>query len=113
VSVGTEWRILLRCAPGEGEGHLLILNEMLALMPQHQETSFQLVDAMLAPEREGGLLVAVDAVYIDRSSPDAGLWIRRCLDTGCRLVTDVNMLNRLLTSGSSEMSSVGDTQDPA
>ena len=98
MTVGDGWTVFLRCPVGEGSTYVDRLTEILAPLPQHHRTRFQLVDAMLAAEREAGLLVGVDAVYVDRSWKDAGLWIRRTLDSGCRLITDIDSLNEVLNA---------------
>ena len=99
LTVGDKWTVLLRCPMGEGPKHVAVLTELLDDTNQrHEQIRFQIVDAMLAPEREAGLMVAADAVYIDRSWKDASVWIRRSLECGCRLMTDVAALNTFLNA---------------
>jgi hypothetical protein len=99
LCVGDDWTVFVRCPMGEGPRHVALLTELLDEVTQrHEHTRFQIADAMLAPEREAGLMVAVDAVYIDRAWKDAAVWVRRSLECGCRLITDADALNVFLNA---------------
>ncbi|MGB0647073.1 MAG: glycosyltransferase, partial [Bradymonadia bacterium] len=90
------WTVLVRCPPREGALYQARLTTMVEAFPKHENSDFKVVDAMLAPEREGGLLTASNVVFVDRSSADSEKWIRRALDCGCTLVTEFHQLQRAM-----------------
>ena len=53
-----------------------------------------IIDAHLAPEREGGLYVAADAVLVQESWPNADESIRRAADCGRLVLRDASELTR-------------------
>ena len=93
-----DWTVLLRCPPREGALYQTRLSALVEAFPKHEHSDFRVVDSMLAPEREGGLLTASNLVFIDRSSADSERWIRRALDCGCTLVTELAQLKQVMAS---------------
>ncbi len=54
------------------------------------------VDSPLAPEREGGLYLASDAVFIGDGWPDSRQTVRRAADTGRHIIRETNQLTQWL-----------------
>lgn len=74
----------LRAAPGEGERTLQRLQALArrAGLKPDALPDLLVVDAPLAPDREGALYVTADAIYVDDSWPDADMEVRRAADCG-------------------------------
>lgn len=68
-------RVWLRVSPGAGRAAAKALGTI------EPAAHVWLVDAELAPDREGGLFTAADAVYVP-DGPDAALHVRRAFDCG-------------------------------
>ncbi|MCB9541512.1 MAG: hypothetical protein H6703_03580 [Myxococcales bacterium] len=66
--------VWLRAAPGAGAAAVAALGAV--------DRRALVVDAALAPDREGGLYAAVDAVYVEPGWPDAARTVRRAVDAG-------------------------------
>lgn len=70
-------RVWVRVAPGEGPA----ARDAFAAGPA-LDAPLWIIDAPLAPDREGGLIVAADAVYVDDRWPGAADRVRRAFDCG-------------------------------
>ena len=91
----------LRAPAGEGEAHARSLGTALAkLGDAGGDPTLMVVDAPLAPDREAGLYLAADAVYVDESWPGIERVIRRTIDCGRPLLRGPEALDRWLTSSS-------------
>jgi glycosyltransferase involved in cell wall biosynthesis len=89
---GVSW--WLRCAPSEGPAQLARLAALLG--DPEAVPDLLVVDAPLAPEREAGLYVSVDAVFVDEGWPEAELTARRTADCGRVLIRGFEALDQWL-----------------
>ena len=96
---GAETAAWLRAPVGEGAAHARMLATALADGENTgPDPTLLVVDAPLAPERESGLYLAADAVYVDESWPKMDVVIRRTIDCGRPLLRGPDELSRWLAS---------------
>jgi hypothetical protein len=89
----------LRAPSGEGTAHARVLGTALTSAgTPHLDPTLLVVDAPLAPEREAGLYLAADAIYVDEAWPGTEVIIRRTIDCGRTLLRGPEALERWLTS---------------
>ena len=78
------WSIYLRCPNLEAEAHRLRLLEMVDVRSSAAlaDCDIQLVDTIIAPDREAGLFTAVDLVYADETWAQSQIALKRAFDCG-------------------------------
>ncbi len=84
----SEWTIYLRCAELEGVDYQAKLLSHLDAggAASLDDLDVQLVDVILAPDREAGLFTAVDLIYADQTWSASADVAKRAIDCGTTLV---------------------------
>lgn len=96
---GSDTAAWLRAPRGEGKAHVELLSGLLAESGTAElDPTLLVVDAPLAPERESGLYLAADAVYVDERWPETRAVIRRAIDCGRPLLRGPDELSRWLAA---------------
>ena len=91
------WTLYFRCELSETKQLCDRLGNWLRNHPW-ENLEIQLANTPLADDREGGLLVAVDAIIVDEQHPKADLLCRRAVDCGCRTLTPASFRNSITGS---------------